>query len=223
MADEYALPTVRELRNYLLFQGWTEQAPGPVGAVWAKDGARVGVPFEPDESLRRGIVERVARAENQSPLVVSREARYLLVDVTYLRVVNDYRITDTIPLQTAARIIASGKAMLRAAATTARWERAQIGNSYSRLGDEVVREARMGHTERGSFVIPVLVPLSRDETPDPHEEHLYSDHNQSESHRVRPEPFERRVVRTFAQSMQAVREILVDPAQDPTQGGVKIT
>ena len=38
----------------------------------------------------------------------------------------------------------------------------------------------------------------------------------SSFHRAAPEPFERRVVRTFAQSLQAVQEIVVEPAKVPT-------
>jgi hypothetical protein len=142
----------------------------------------------------------------------------MLFDVTHLRAANDYRIVDTIPLHTAERIIRSARSMLRATATTARWERAQIGYNYSRLGDEVVRQTLMGHTERGSFVIPVLVPLPEPSPPDPHQPTL--DSGTIEFHQAPPEPFERRVVRTFAQSLQALREVVVDPAHHPTRDQV---
>lgn len=214
--DSYSVPSSAELRDYLQFQGWAEHPPGPGGALWSKNGAQVGVPFEPDESIRRGVVERVAKIEDLPPRLVARTARYLMSDITYLRAANDHLITDTIPLETAASIIASGRTMFRAAGTTARRERAQIGGSYSPVGDEVVRDARMGHTEKGSFVIPVLVLLPRIEPRPVHEQHLFDRHDEPELHRVQPEPFERRVVRTFAQSMQAVSELVVEPAREPT-------
>jgi hypothetical protein len=214
MPIEYTLPQIRELRAYLRFQGWIEQPPGPTGALWNKNGSRVGIPDEPDSDLVRGVVERVARAEGTTAKNIADAARYLLFDVTYLRAANDFRIADTIPLETAGKIITSARSMLRATATTARYERAQISNSYSRLGDDVVRQALMGHTEKGSFVIPVLVPLPEPSEPDIHEPTL--DHNLAEFHRAPAEPFERRVVRTFAQSMQAVQELVVEPAHAPT-------
>jgi hypothetical protein len=71
----------------------------------------------------------------------------------------------------------------------------------------------MGHTQRGSYVIPVLMPLPEPDGTDLHQ--LTLDHDQAELHRSPSEPFERRVVRTFAQSMQAVRELVVEPAREP--------
>jgi hypothetical protein len=211
---EYSLPSVANLRSYLRLQGWEEQPSGPVGALWIKSGRRVGVPDEFDADLVLGVVERVASAEGRTSKDVANAATYLLYDVTHLRAANDYRIVDTIPLETAGRIINSARTMFRATATTARWERSQIGGNYSTLGDEVVRQALMGHTEKGSFVIPVLVPLPEPAVPE--EQELPLDHDMAESVRFPPEPFERRVVRTFAQSMQALQEIVVEPAHDPT-------
>jgi hypothetical protein len=216
MSEEHALPNMPQLRAYLQFHGWTHHAPGQAGTLWHKEETRLGVPFEADDVLMRGIVDRLARFVGQPPQVMARAIRYLLFDVAYLRAANDYRITDTIPLDAAARIISSGRMMLRAAATTARYERAQIGGSYSKLGDDVVRESRMGHTERGSFIIPVLVPLPAPSSPDEHEPHLFDDHTSTGVHRSLPEPFERRVVRTFAQSMQAVHDIIIEPGTDPS-------
>lgn len=214
MISKYALPSVDALRSYLRFNGWRELPPGPVGALWVNNGARVGMPNEEDEDLIQGAIERVALSERRAPKDVANSARYLLFDVTHLRAANDYRITDTIPLGTASKIISSSRSMLRATATTARRERAQIGNSFSKLGDDVIREALMGHTEKGSFVIPVLIPIPPPLEEDHHQPGL--DYEFPEFHRSTPEPFERRVVRTFAQSMQAVHEMVVEPAHDPT-------
>lgn len=104
--------------------------------------------------------------------------------------------------------------MFRAAATTARTERAQIGNNFSPLGDAVIRHALMGHTENGSFIIPILVPLPEPQV-DVHELTLPDDASGQRFLRSEPEPFERRVVRTFAQSMQAIQDIVVVPAKEP--------
>lgn len=91
-------------------------------------------------------------------------------------------------------------------------ERAQIGGSYTRRGDEVIRDALMGHTEKGSFVIPVLVPLAADPVPVVPRQTALDDHSFS---RVPAEPFERRAVRTFTQSLAAVRDLVVEPAHEP--------
>lgn len=72
----------------------------------------------------------------------------------------------------------------------------------------------MDHTQEGSFIIPVLVPL-----PDPP---AVSDGQMPlpdmELYTAAPEPFERRVTRTFAQSIMAVKEIIVDPEGTPSIG-----
>lgn len=213
MTDAHATPTREQLRSYLRFNGWTELPPGPVGSLWVNHGMRIGVPSNDDHDLIRAAIERLAIAEQKKTKEVANSVRFFFYDATYLRAVNDYRIVDAIPLSTASKIISSARTMLRATATTARWERAQIGTNFSKVGDEVIKEALMGHTERGSYVIPVLVPLPEPPIQDVHQPTL--DHDAPEFHRAPPEPFQRRVTRTFAQSMQAVHEIVVEPAVEP--------
>ncbi|MEV6527841.1 hypothetical protein AB0M43_38560 [Longispora sp. NPDC051575] len=216
MPEEPSLPEHRDVLDYLTLRGWAARGEGPAGTLWAKDNWRVGIPREPDGVAILGVVDRLARAEGRDARDVSVSIRHLRFDVAYLRAANDFRITDKIPLDTASKIIVGARMMLRATATTARSERAQIGNSYSRRGDAVIRDAFMGHTQRGSFVIPVLVPISEPPAPDLHQPTLdFTDHQGPESHRSPTEPFERRVVRTFAQSMQAVNELVVEPARAP--------
>lgn len=217
MAD-VGVPTIRDLRAYLRFRGWTEHPPGPVGALWTKDGARIGVPGDPDPDLIASVITRLAVAENKSKAALTSSVKYLFFDVAHLRAANDYLIADAIPLQTGARILSSARTMFRATATTARSERPHIGASYSKIGDEVVRKVLMGHTEQGSYVIPVLMPIPEPPETDLHQPTL--DHDRPEFHRSPSEPYERRIVRTFAQSMQAVRELVVEPARVPRRNEI---
>jgi hypothetical protein len=185
--------------------------------LWVKDSVRIGVPYDDDDFLVRGAIDRIATSEQRSPKEVRDSIRFLRYDVTHLRAANDHVIADTIPLEAAATILSSSKRMLQATATTARGERAQIGGNFSTLGNDVVKQALMGHTERGSFVIPVLVALPEPEPVDVHEFDLLDEEpSDNRFHRSAPEPFERRVVRTFAQSMHAVQEIVVQPEREPS-------
>ncbi|GAA0534851.1 hypothetical protein GCM10010172_14930 [Paractinoplanes ferrugineus] len=221
MSDEQTIPTANQLRSYLRFNGWAEQAPGPSGSIWTRENSRIGVPVDSDEELLSGALKRLAFAERRDPADVASNVKYLLFDITQLRADSDSRYADTIPLETGAKIVSSARKMFRASATTARWERAHIGSNYSRYGDEIVRRALMGHTKRGSYIIPVLMPLPEPDEPDRHQPYLRQDENDHvEFHRAPSEPFERRVVRTFAQSMQALREIIVKPAQEPRSAQV---
>ncbi|MFI1033778.1 hypothetical protein [Streptomyces sp. NPDC020951] len=140
--------------------------------------------------------------------------RYHLMDVTYLRAANDYAITDTIPFEAASTVIASARKLLRAVGTTAWNERGEIGGNYARQGDAVLQRARMDHTQEGSFIIPILVPLSY--TEDVPGEALHE--ADLELFQAAPEPFERRVTRTLAQSLMAVKEIIVEPESSPSVG-----
>lgn len=215
MPVDYSLPAVADLYAYLRFKGWNERPPGSAGSIWTNGQTRIGVPHDDkDPELVEGALSRVALFEQRPMRDVTEAVRFLLYDVTHLRANNDYHVADTIPLDAATKILASSRRMLLAAGTTARSERAQIGNNWSVLGNGVVRQALMGHTERGSFVIPVLVPLPEPEPLDLHGTLMAAD--EDAFHRSAPEPFERRVVRTFAQSMQAIQEIVVQPAKDPT-------
>lgn len=94
--------------------------------------------------------------------------------------------------------------MLRAAGTTAVRERAEI-KRYNERGDEVVQRARMAHTESGSFAIPILMPVG------PPTQHVADD---TPFPAGPPEPFERRVVRTFSQSLHALRQLVISPDRE---------
>ncbi|TDQ00677.1 hypothetical protein [Labedaea rhizosphaerae] len=216
MSDTVVLPALTDLISYLRAYGWRSSSPGPGGTLWVNGDARIGVPHEPDDVLLGSVLERLARTEQRDLKATADAVRHVRFDVTHLRAVNDYRIVDKIPLETATKLISSARMMLRATATTARRERAQIAGSYSRIGDDVIREAFMGHTERGSFIIPVLVPIREPDQEAPTQPTLYDDREDPVLHKEPPEPFERRVMRTFAQSMQAVRDLVVTPGRQPS-------
>lgn len=216
MPDSLVLPSLDDVLSYLRTHGWSSNPPGPGGTLWVKGEARIGVPNRPDDVLLESALRRLADAEDSDVKKTADAVRYVRFDVTHLRAVNDARIVDKIPLQAATKLISSARTMLRATATTALGERAQIAGSYSRVGDQVVREAFMGHTERGSYVIPVLVPIREPEPPDPGLPTLFDDHDNPMVYDAAAEPFERRVVRTFAQSMQAVHDLVVEPERSPT-------
>jgi hypothetical protein len=156
------------------------------------------------------IVERIARLERRPTEEISDATKYLWVDVTNLRAANDYLIADSIPLNTAASMVAAARVMLRATGTTSRRERAEIRGNYAPQGDEVVKSASMAHTREGSFVIPILVPLPEVSEPNTPQQPLV------ELIRSAPEPFARRVTRTFAMALNAVHDLIVEPATEPT-------
>lgn len=218
-----------EVRAYLARTGWEERQPGVAGALWQRGAGpehvaekapsegsapTLAVPFSirPSTTEWRALVERVAAYEGRASSEVAFQIEHFYTDVTRLRAANDYVIGGSIPLTAGVDLISSAYKLLRASATTARQPKAHIAGNFSRLGDHIVAEARLGQTEQGSYILPVLVPLTEPET----EQHEDLWHVEPGVDRVAPEPPERRVTRTLAQALTAVDARIVQPAREPS-------
>ncbi|MDQ2874087.1 MAG: hypothetical protein M3Y33_04430 [Actinomycetota bacterium] len=69
----------------------------------------------------------------------------------------------------------------------------------------------MGHTEDGSYIIPILMPLPPPRSDQPDEEAF----DGMEIERMPVESSERRIMRMLAQSIAAANEVIVQPAHSP--------
>jgi len=154
------------------------------------------------------LLERVAAAHEEQRAQLERALEMVRFDVTRFRI--DGR--HTVPLETGATVISSAFGMMRAAATAARRPRQSIGSNYSKLADEIVREARLAHTEEGSFTFPVALRVNPPE-PEPEPETQLDNEVFSSAP---SESAERRVTRTLAQAMAAFEKHVVQPATDPS-------
>jgi hypothetical protein len=206
------------VRAYLRRHEWTEDDDGAVGSMWHQGGARgtsreIAVPFSiiPNSTEWRGLIERLALIEGRPSVDIAFQIENLYVDVTRFRAANDLVIGGSIPLTAGVDLVESAYRLIRASATTARRPRAHIAGGFSNLGDEIVGQARLGHTERGSYVVPVLITLSR-QAPEK-QDNLW--HNRAGIDRVAPESPERRVTRTLAQGLTALQTRIVEPARMP--------
>lgn len=205
------------LNRYLSLAGWERQEPGSAGSLWFNSlhpeaALAVPEPVNPDTDEWSGIIRRLAMFEHRPPADVAMSILTQYVDVTRLRAANSYLITGTIPLEAGAGLVKSAHSMLRAAGTTARRPRAQINGNYSKLGDQIVHQARMAQTEGGSYVLPIWMPL----TPPPQEDGSLFDELEQ---RQPAETLERRVTRTLAQSIEAVQKVIIQPANSPRNTG----
>ncbi|RGP48484.1 hypothetical protein AWH04_08995 [Rhodococcus erythropolis] len=206
---------------YLSARGWTNEARGPVGTLWEAQaaeysGTRIGVPASLARNTAdfRSVVERLAHVERRGVDQVQQSILLWGVDVTYLRAANDYVIADSIPLTAGVVMLESARIMYRSCATTARGPRTEIGGNYSKPGDEVIEDVRMGHTQHGSYVVPVYVRVGEAETQSQQE--LPGTNWRTKY----VETVERRVTRTFAESMRAVVEQVVTPDRLPRAGDI---
>ncbi len=201
--------------------GWTMATEGRAGSMWVNPqlgfGERVGVlrSLVTDDPSFSDLVERLSTAHSIDATKLANEVHNWAIDVTYLRAVNDYVITDSIPLSAGATMLESARLMFRSAATAAVKLRPSINGSFSKLGDQVAEQVRMGHTQRGSYIVPVLVNVGESDEQEPT---LFAG---DEIARSNVETLERRATRTFAQALNAIAEQVVKPEALPTNSGVQ--
>lgn len=200
---------------YLSATGWEPSDRGASGELWKHADYRYGVPVpseldeeSPDWEL---IVGRLAMVEDTTSEEMERRVRGRLIDVANLRAANDIVIEDTIPLTAGVSMVRDSWVMLRSCATTSLGVRAHIAGNYRRAGDELIDLARMAHTRRGSFIIPIYMPVPAPERQPGQIAGLET---------APPEQRERRVMRTFAESLSII-EALVQPEPEPTANDVQ--
>lgn len=201
-----------DLRDYLSLNGWQEQTQGSAGGLWqSKNGAVVAVPkhVAPRDFAWAGVIERIAAASQVVPSVVESAVLNMFVDVTEFRAADDILIHGSIPVEAGYSLMSTARTLLRASATTSRGPKALIGGNYSRPGERIVENARFGHTIHGSYILPMLVPISR--TAESPENLLPNDPKA----RSLFEPEERRATRTMAQALSAIQNRIVEPAHAP--------
>jgi hypothetical protein len=150
--------------RYLAATGWRPpDEVGEVGGLWRHPTSQHLLPV-PNELVEGGIdwqviAERVGMLEGATAADVAARLGGEAVDIANLRAAKDLVIRDTIPYAAGVTLVQSSWTMLRSSATTALGQRALIRN-YSKSGDELIASARMAHTRKGSFVIPIVLPLS---------------------------------------------------------------
>ncbi|WP_394253092.1 hypothetical protein [Arthrobacter pityocampae] len=202
---------VQDLVDYLNLTGWNQRTSGESGGLWeATNGDVIAVPHKAfaGDLAWNGVVERVADSAGLSKKSVEASVRNLYVDVTEFRAADDILIHGSIPVEAGFSLISTARALLRTSATTSRGPKALINGNYSRPGERIVEHARFGHTIPGSYILPMLVPISRPQRTndsllhDPKSPSLY-------------EPEERRATRTMAQALSAIQNRVVDPDRVP--------
>lgn len=199
------------VQAYLRRRGWIEEPPGPGGSWWRRPDtqeAPIGVPARivPGTTEWRSVIESVAAHERRSFEEIAEIIRNEFTDVTQFSIESDF-ITGSVPLSAGATLLASVRLMLRAAAVAANTPRADILN-FSRGAESIANEARLAHTREGSYIIPLLMPLSQQQD-DQARQPI------SGMERVAWEPAQRRVTRTLAQALAAVQRGIVEPARVP--------
>ncbi|MEX8057407.1 hypothetical protein [Microbacterium sp. 16-032] len=206
----------RDVASFLSRKGWKADPAGPIGELWrlpSESGAHaLAVPFELEQGSAEfnGIAARLGHIDNVPARDVADAIEREFQDIQNYRIGDPFVMDDSVLLDSASTVLASARRMVRAAATTARKSRPHIGTNYSAPGDELAALVRLSHTRRGSFVLPVVMPV---EPPELTDAEILGDRTEIESG-------ERRVTRTLASAIAAINTIAVQPDREPTTDDV---
>ncbi|TDU30546.1 hypothetical protein [Arthrobacter sp. JUb115] len=199
------------LNWYLKNHGWALLSKGAAGELWRHErGSVIAVPWKisPGDLQWYGLIERIARPTRSAIESVASAIEHAYMDVTDFRAADDILIEGSIPIEAGYSLISTARTIFRASATTSKGARAQIGGNYSRPAERIVEKARFAHTKKGSYILPMLVPVEDLSLKKAEDVYLFSAEYESE---------ERRATRTMAQALSAVQTLIVDPAKEPTR------
>jgi hypothetical protein len=204
--------THQDLVTFLTLKSWHIRGSGALGELWENDlGRTIAVPkgITPRHFEWDGIVRRLADSEKRSASAIDLALKRLYTDVAEFRAADDTYIRGSIPVDAGYALVSAARQFMRSSATTSRSPKAHIDGKYSSAGESIAERARFAHTIDGSYILPMLVPLSR---PAKNSGTLFSD-DAGERHIWEPE--ERRATRTMAQALSAIRNRIVEPAHEP--------
>lgn len=208
------------LSDYLDFHGWSPRSQGAFGRLWVKGSSEteLAVPhgIRPSTGLWDGTLDRLANYEGVSRASVDKSVRRFWMDVSDFRATSAVVQGDHIAAEAGSSLFAGAWKILRSSATTARGPKVVIAGNYSPSGDRAIERAVFAQTEPGSYVLPLLVPITR--TPD--ESRQRSDGSVALGddvfERTTEESAERRVTRTMAQAISVVYQSIIVPDKLPS-------
>ncbi len=159
------------VQAWLKARGWEDDGPeGPAARGFSKRGGRAGAavlaptrPTSPDFRKFMGIlIERVADAESMTPEAVLNDLGAAGYDVLRVRVIAAE--DGAIDLDRALTVVQQSRAALQAAARAAasRTVRRSYVGRQAETVTQLLEQVRVGQTERGSYVLPILVPYAFD-------------------------------------------------------------
>lgn len=202
-----------EFSAYLRSAGWQEaERIGDRAALWEKRAEKeefeVLVPQKPslgDYALRMAqALQALSVVESRSELEIYADIKNTQTDTLRFRFLSSVYENGTVPLSDAARMIVGTRELALAAACATVAPRAVYASRKPQEAIDFLNKARMGQTERGSFVLSLHAPVpprlrgSGREQPT-----LALEVEQTIADAEREEPFERRVTLTLARSLNA--------------------
>ena len=194
-----------EVASYLRVHGWRQEAEfDGRGSIWVlsgtadRDEADVSLPLRRDIAdfrLRMNeVVRTLAQVECRREEAIIHDLLTTGSDLIRVRAPSRDAASGSLPLEEAVAFVERSRDMMLAAACAAIAKRPYFATRKPARATEYLGKVRMGQTERGSYVLTLLSPVapalvSEGELPLGLET---------------PEPYERQVIRTLAESLAAL-------------------
>lgn len=199
------------LKAYLEDDHWHFSSSPRVNVeLWARNGHEIIVPLNtraPDYSKRiRNFVEDLARERGAPEGDVLRELLYIEDDVIDFIVAD---VDNSIPLYKAAKILEGAKALAIASACSVIKRRSYHGNRRPEKARRFADSVRMGHTRRGSFIIPIISPVHSDRI------NILDQPQETLSLAGESEFFPRRATGMMADALKLLHDLAVEPGERP--------
>lgn len=201
-----------DVASWLSAQGWSAlPAKSRTARLWRRGESEVLQPLIPEASdyLLRwfDMLASLSREEGRNPESLANEMLYEGADVCEWRASHKFAIDHTIPLADGERLIRSAREAFVAAASATIQRRAYFGHSITRAARDHANAVRMGQTQSGSYVVPIISRVPGATVPVEEDQRRFDLD-------VAPQPFERRVMLQLADSLSAVRMLLDERRAD---------
>lgn len=211
---------VADMLSYLNLAGWKRDIAGPLIETWQHprlDYVQVLVPkvqTAPDFVNRVAMLTReLAEVERRSPEAVMDDISRQFLDVADLRVEHPDATSDTIPLEAGYAVFTSAKQLVVAAAGATLRRQAHFGRSMPTKARRHTNSVRLGHTKRGSYVVPIISHARIPDVP------TFDDHPHLEL-AVEEALFDRRVMTTMSQALGVLEEMTVRRDRAPSRSEI---
>ncbi|MEW6238121.1 MAG: hypothetical protein AB1656_22255 [Candidatus Omnitrophota bacterium] len=194
-----------DLIAYLRTQGWEQESSrGDKAAIWVysrnnKEEADILLPLRQDfddYAIRMSeVLTILEKVEQRSQLDILNDLLISSADLIRVRSFMDRASDGTIALEDGVTFIQRTRDMLLSAACAAVNKKLYYATRKPQQVIDYMNQVRMGQTERGSYVVTVLSPVSP-ELKAEEAEHLFTI----------SDPFEREVTKTLAAALNAAKE-----------------
>jgi hypothetical protein len=207
----------QDAAGWLVDHGWQQVSPpGKVASLWRRDDREVLLPLRTNSAdfSRRAsqLLLELSMMENKSPDLLQIEMLNVGADICEWRADHSSLIDDSIPLSDGETLISSAKTAFIAAASATIHRRGYFGHSVPQRARDHAKAVRMGQTQRGSYMIPIISRLpTGSESEDLDTLLPISDGvdaiDESSDLFVTREPFSRQVMGTLVTALGAVRDL----------------